>query len=479
MESPVIKNYIYNIGYQLLILVLPLITTPYISRVLGADNIGAFGYTESITQYFVLFGCIGLNLYGQREIAYCQKSESDRTNIFFELFFVRLITVSVVMFIFYFTVCHNKKYGKLFIIQLIELGASMIDVSWFFQGMEEFKKIVVRNAFVKIIGVILIFSLVKQVDDLTKYTAIYVITLFLGNISMLLYLPRYVKRVEIRTLKIVRHIKPAIILFIPQVATNIYNLLDKSMIGFLTNMDTEVAYYEQAQKIVKMALSIPTALGTVMLPRIASMFGERKNQEIKEYLYKSIRFVCMLTFPLCMGVCVIASGFVPWFFGDGYVKVGDNLIILAPIIIIVGISNVIGVQYLLPVGKQKQYTYSVVLGTIVNFTLNILMIPLLMSCGAAIASVIAELSVAIFQLIMVKNEFQIKVIIKSILIYITSSTIMFSVVFIVSLFLNHSKPYETLLEIFLGSLIYIILLIVLKDDMVYDGFIKIKNRFKK
>lgn len=461
-------------GYQILVLILPFITTPYISRVLGADGVGAFGYTESISQYFVLFGCIGLNLYGQREIAYCRKSKEERSRVFWELLILRIITISIVIVIFCFTACQSEKYGRLFSIEIIEIVASMVDISWFFQGVEDFKKIVIRNALVKLSGVVLIFTLVKNREDLSIYTFIYVITLFLGNVSMWFYISKYIKKIEYDTLKVTRHIRLALILFIPQIATNMYNLLDKSMIGYLTQSDAEVAYYEQAQKIMKMVLSIPTALGTVMLPRIANMFGEGRREEIKEYLYKSINFVCLLAFPLCMGLCGISKGFVPWFFGNGYNKVVNNLIILSPIIIIVGISNVIGVQYLLPTGKQRQYTCSVIMGTVVNFLLNIVAIPLLLSAGAALASIVAELSVTIFQLIMVRKEFNFGYVLNKNYKYIISSAIVYLVVFLLSGVLGNGRMIATVLEVFVGGIIYVIVLLLMKDEMIYNFIIKAK-----
>lgn len=465
MKSSIVKNYIYNIGYQMLVLFLPLITTPYISRILGAEGIGAFGYTESISQYFVLFGCIGLNLYGQREIAYCQGDKEARSKVFIELLIVRVITVSIALIIFALTVCQSIKYGFLFKIQIIEIFATMVDISWYFQGLEEFKKIVVRNTIVKIVGVILIFTLIHAKTDLFKYALIYTVTLFVGNVSMWLYAPKYVKKVEAYKLNCIRHIKPALLLFIPQIATNMYNLLDKSMIGFLTKNDAEVAYYEQAQKIMKMALSIPTSLGTVMLPRMANMFGEGKNNEIIDYLKKSMRIIFLLTCPICVGVMVIAKGFVPWFFGIGYDKVVSNLLVIAPIIIIVGISNVIGVQYLLPVGRQKEYTTSVLIGTVVNFCLNIILIPRFFSIGAAFASIIAEFSVTVFQIIVVRENFNIYNNMKNFIKYLFASLIMGICCMWIYL-CDFTGIIGTAFQICTGILVYLFILFVLKDDMI-------------
>lgn len=462
MDKKVIKNYLYNLGYQILIIILPLITTPYVSRVLGAKGIGTYGYTNSITQYFILFGCIGLNLYGQREIAYYQKDIGKRSKVFFELLLLRIITVLISIILYYFTFCQNTTYGYIFSIQIIDVIASMFDISWLYQGMEDFKKIVVRNTLVKICGLIIIFMFVKSPADLPIYVLSYSATLLLGNLSMWMYLPKFVKKVNFQKLNILRHIRPTIVLFLPQIATSIYTMLDKTMIGALTGNTAEVGYYEQSQKIIKMAMTLATSLGTVMLPRVANMYKEGKMNEVRESMYTSFQFISFLVFPLCFGIIGIAKGFVPWFFGTGYEKVVYNMMIIAPIIFIIGFSNVIGTQFLLPTGRQKYYTVSVCTGTLVNLVFNLLLIPHFLSYGAAIATVIAELSVTLVQIIATKNIFSYKYIMKIIYKYIISAFAMLCCIFILSKNLSIGIIY-TVIEIIIGIIVYFGILIILKD----------------
>ena len=159
--NKVVKNYFYNLSYQILILIIPLITTPYISRVLGAKGIGIFSYTNSIVQYFILFGCVGLNLYGQREIAYVQHEKDKRDIVFWELVLLRIITVSISLLSYFCTLASHGTYASIFIIMSLDIVATMFDISWFFQGIEDFKKIVIRNCIVKLTGVLLIFLFVN------------------------------------------------------------------------------------------------------------------------------------------------------------------------------------------------------------------------------------------------------------------------------------------------------------------------------
>ena len=474
MDKKVIKNYLYNLGYQILIIILPLITTPYVSRVLGAKGIGTYGYTNSITQYFILFGCIGLNLYGQREIAYYQKDIEKRSKVFFELLLLRIITVLISIVLYYFTFCQNATYGYIFSIQIIDVIASMFDISWLYQGMEDFKKIVVRNTLVKICGLIIIFMFVKSPADLPIYVLSYSVTLLLGNLSMWMYLPKFVKKVSLKHLNIQKHLRPTIVLFLPQIATSIYTMLDKTMIGALTGNTAEVGYYEQSQKLIKMAMTLATSLGTVMLPRVANLFKEGKIEEVKESMYSSFRFISFLTFPICLGLIGITKGFVPWFFGAGYDKVVLNMIMIAPIIIIIGYSNVIGTQFLLPTGRQKQYTISVCAGTVVNLVFNLILIPHFLSYGAAIATVVAEMSVTFIQILFTRNIFSYKYILKLIYKYIIASAIMLIILLIVGNIFS-SSIISTVIEIGIGAIVYLIILLVLKDETVKNVISKRKK----
>lgn len=476
--NKVLKNYLYNLSYQVLILIVPLITTPYVSRVLGANGVGIFSYTNSIVQYFILFGCIGLNLYGQREIAYVQHEKEKRDKVFWELIILRIITVSISLIIFYFTLASHGKYSSVFLIMCLDILASMVDISWFFQGIEDFKKIVVRNCGIKIVGVVLIFLFVKSSDDLLLYVFCHSVTLFLGTLSMWVYIPKQVGRTKIKKLEIKKHIRPTIILFLPQIATSVYTVLDKTMIGFLSGVEEEVAYYEQGQKIVKIVMALVTSLGTVMMPRVANLFMQNEMEKVKSYLSKSFRFVFFLSFPMTFGLMAVSCNIVPWFFGSGYDKVVPNMMVIAPILVLIALSNIMGTQYLLPTGRQKEYTISVVTGCVVNFSLNIVLIPFFLSIGAAIATVIAETSVTLVQVYFTRKDFRFGEIISNNKHYIISSLIMCVPTYSLAKYLSASI-INTSICIAVGGLIYVGLLFVMKDEMLFEVIDKIKRRLLK
>ena len=476
--NKVVKNYLYNLSYQILVLIVPLITTPYVSRVLGAKGVGTFSYTNSIVQYFILFGCIGLNLYGQREIAYVQHENEKRDKVFWELVILRIIAVSISLTVFYFTLASHGKYASVFLIMCLDILASMVDISWFFQGIEDFKKIVVRNFIIKIVGVALIFIFVKSSDDLLLYVICHSATLFLGNLSMWAYMPKLVGKVKLRELEIKKHMRPTIVLFLPQIATSVYTVLDKTMIGLLTGIEEEVAYYEQSQKIVKIVMTLVTSLGTVMMPRVANLFKQNEIDKVKNYLSKSFRFVFFLSFPMMFGLMAVGCNIVPWFFGLGYDMVIPNMMVIAPILVIIALSNIMGTQYLLPTGRQKEYTLSVVTGCVVNFTLNLLLIPHFLSIGAAVSTVIAETSVTCVQVYFTRKDFKFGEIISNNKDYIISSLIMFVPTYLLSKYLP-SSILNTFICVAVGGLMYVGLLFVMKDETLFEAADKIKGKFAK
>ena len=313
-KKSIAKNYIYNLIYQMLTIFLPLITTPYLSRVLGAEQIGIYGYTCSIVTYFILFGTLGINMYGQREIAYLQNSKEKSSKTFWELIIIRSFTLIISIILFFIVYASGGEYSLYYKILMIQLVANIFDISWLFQGIEEFDKTVIRNLIVKLLSLVLIFTCVRSYDDLWIYFLIYALAEFIGNVSIWFYVPKYINRVSIKELELRRHIRPVLSLFLPQIAIQIYTVLDKTMIGAILNDMTEVGYYEQSQKIIKILLTIITSLGTVMMPRIAKCYAEGKNEEIKKYMYKTFRFVFMLSFPLIFGIISVSKDFVPLFF---------------------------------------------------------------------------------------------------------------------------------------------------------------------
>ena len=477
-KKSVAKNYIYNVIYQILAIVIPVITTPYLSRVLGAENIGIYSYTLSITTYFILFGSLGVAMYGQREIAYVQDNVDKRSKTFFEIFIMKCVTLFISLFIFYITFCLSGEYSVYYKILILEIIANMIDISWLFHGLEEFKKTVVRNTIVKLVSVFCIFILVKSANDLYKYFIIYVLSTFLGNISLWMYLPKFIKRQKIKKLNIFIHIKPTILLFIPQIAVQVYTLLDKTMLGVLNKDMTSVGYYEQSQKIIKTALVLVTALGTVVAPRIASTIASGNKKDVSKYLENSYHFVWLIGFPLMMGLIATARTLVPWFLGEEFTPVISLIMIGALLIMAIGLNNVSGMQYLIPAKKQNLFTKSVVIAAIFNFSFNYVFIPKYGATGAIIASVLAEIIIIIIQAIDIRKNIDLKIIYKDSSKYIFGATIMFIPIYIIGLKMRPTVT-TTMIQIIIGVLIYGSYLLIIKDPYVYNAINKMLRKLRR
>ena len=474
-KNSVVKNYIYNLIYQILIMFLPIVTTPYLSRILGPEMIGIYSYTLSISAVFILFGSLGVSLYAQREIAYNQEKKDKCTNIFWEIFILKSITMLISSLVFYIAfIKMGNMYSYYFTILFFEIIFSIFDISWFFQGMEDFQKTVFRNIVIKLISVILIFCFIKVKDDLSKYYLIYVFSIFLNNLSLWFYLPKYLVKTKISKLNFVRHLKSIFILFIPQIAIEVYTVLDRTMLGYLILDKSEVGFYDQTQKVIKLLLSLVTSLGVVMLSRVSSNYSSGNFKKVKDYIYKAFNLVFLLGIPMVFGIISVSKYFVPVFFGDGYSDVILLMSVLGLIIPIIGISNVIGVQYSLSTKRQKIYTTSVIIGAILNFCANLVLIPIYGAFGACIGTVIAELSVSLYQLYCIRKDFSIISILKLSKNYFISSIFMFIICFLPNLLFNDNLIL-VISKVILGGIIYFIMLFLLKDNLFND----VNNRIFK
>lgn len=479
-SKSVVTNYIYNVMYNILVIVLPLFTTPYVSRVLGAEKLGQYGYTQSVVYFFVLFGTLGTQIFAQREIAYHQENKQERSRVFWEMLILRMTVIGIVSVVYGIKIVVSEQYRLLYIIQIIDLLAAFFDVTWFFQGIEEFKKTVLRNIIVKTTIVGLIFILVKEQSDLPIYVCLHSVSLLLGNLSLYFYLPTYINKVSVKLLHPFLYLHRVIALFIPQIAVQIYATLDKAMLGYIGGEQNvqQVGYYEQAQKIVRLLLAIITALGTVMLPRMANAYSKNEHGVIKKSLNTSFQFIFFLGCPLMVGISTIAGKLVPWFYGSGYEPVAGIIIATSPIIIITGLNNLMGMQFLVPTQRQKQYTIAVSIASVTNVILNIILIPHYDAFGAVAASVLAETAAIIIEMLYIREYIEGREILVAGIKYICMSAVMGVGVWLVGK--NRADTISTtIIQILSGGTIYLLLLVALKDKffkILLDKF-HIKAKF--
>lgn len=496
------KNYIYNVVYQVFLLIVPLITAPYISRVLSAEGIGQYSFTNSLQSYLTMLAALGFGYYAQRQIAFFQNDKQKQSKIFWEIFIVRGMSTCfaclINLILFFFGI--YKEYNQLMFWWTIAIVATGLDITFLLQGNEDFNKIVFRNVIVRIVSVIVVFIFVKKQTDVWLYVILTAVSNLLGNLSLWFYLPKYIKKVKFEDLKPFRHFVPAFKLFIPTIAVSVYTILDKTLIGLLITdtynveetkiingvqvvvinvknySDLENGYYEQSDKIIKMCLAVIGALGTVMIPRNSNLYKEGKQEEIKKNFYFAIHYVWILGFPMMFGLAAVTPNIIPWFLGDGYTKCISLMQLLTPLIVFIGLSNVFGLQYLIPTARDKRYTIGVVVGTITNLILNCVLIPFFWSYGAVIASLVAEFVVTLTMYLLIRKEIEIKNIFKTCVKPLLASIIMFVVIYFIQ---NKLSPsiLNTFSLVTIGGIIYIFILLVLKEKMIYDLFASVKHKF--
>ena len=388
------KNLGYQTIYQILNTCIPLITSPYLARVLGAEKQGVFSYTQSIINYFTLFAMLGVENYGTRTIANCGDDREKRSKSFWNIYFFQMCCtlLSIGIYVVYLTrICSQNVY--IAFLQIFYLLGSLVDINWLFFGVEKFKTTVSRNMIIRISSVVLILSTVRKPSDLWIYTLIMAGSTFLSNIILWFFASKEVDVKAIRTVskkEVVKHIKPNLVLFVPLMAMSVYHIMDKTMLGLLSTYK-QVGYYYNADKIINIPIGILIGIGTVMLPRMTALNSNGLINEAKKLFLLSIELIVAVSSAMACGIFAISVEFTPLFFGSGYDECIRVIMMLSPILVIKGLSLVVRMQYLIPNQKEKIFIESVFWGAGINLIVNLLLIVRLGALGAAIGTMAAEL----------------------------------------------------------------------------------------
>jgi O-antigen/teichoic acid export membrane protein len=456
---------LFNLFYEILLIAVPLITTPYVSRVLGPDGVGTYSYTSSLVTYFTLFAGLGTAEYGKREIAGCRDDINERSRLFFEIELLSMITsaISIASWLILCTLYTEYKY--LMLLFTFSILRTCFDISWFYAGIEKFKYIVSINAFFKIAAMVSIFVFVKSSNDIDRYVLIESLSLFLGSFSMWIFLPRKIRFVKIQLSHLKKHLKEVIIYFIPSIANVISSILDKTFIGIITDSSTENGYYEQATKIINLAKSVSfVALDGVVYSRNSYLFRANKDTDkIAQNIQNTFCINTFLSIGCIFGVYSIASIFVPLFFGDGYDKTINIIYVLLPLVFIISISHMMNSLYYSPTGRRMKSAVYVVIGAGINLVLNIIFINLWGVYGAAVSSLISETVVTILFVSHCSGYLSLKTIINCLWKKLIAGAVMG-----VSIYLFNMIHINTLLKLIIdilgGASVYVFVLFLLKDS---------------
>lgn len=475
------KNYFFNLLYEVIVVLYPIIVTPYLSRILLPEGIGIKSYTYAMMTYFYYLGMLGIDIYGQREISFARKDEKLRSKIFYEIYILKFLTMGISIGIYVlcvFLTPFGGNYKIYFLCWVIFLFDAMISVKWYMAGINYFKQLSLVSIIVKVISIFAIFIFIKTKEDLYKYIIILGCVPLLSDLLIMFFVKKTTVKVSFSELHVFRHLKGTIVFFIPTIASAIYSTIDKAMLTSLVG-EEETGFYEQANKLITLSYTIVSALFTVLRSTCCYLV-ERDDQEsqqkykdvIKEYLFLTL----MLSLPLTFGILSISKDFVPLFFGEDFIDSTAVLQILSPLILLISISQFLNSTVIIPKKKTLKIDAFYFVAAAINMLFNFLLIKSLGARGAAIASVISELFLMGVFLVFSRNEVGIKLFCLCGYRYLFAAVIMGLGIFIFSYFVDWTLWVKVVIEIVEGISIYFSILLLFKDKYLFK---LIKETFGK
>lgn len=475
------KNFLYQSIYELLVLFLPLFTSPYIARVLGAEKLGIYSVSYAIAYYFQILAALGIKYHGSRTIASVKDNKNELDKKFTELLIAHIIVsiFSIIIYIFYlvFFVNDNVLIAQ---IQLLNIISTLFDISWFYFGIEKFKVTALASSVIKILTAVCIFIFVKQPSDLWIYTLIMSSGMVLTQLVMWKYLGKYVTMKKIQIKDALFHLKPLFILFIPVIALSMFHYMDKIMLGIYSS-NTQTGFYENADKIITIPLTIIFSFSTVMLPRMSNLKSNNDVEKSQKYMNYSFKYMEWIAFAMAFGLFSVADKFSIIFWGNEFAQCGILIKILAFTLPFSTYTSIIRTQYLMPNHKDKEYTIIMVLGAIVNLIANLILVIRYEAIGVAIGTLLSEIFVCLMQIIYTKKRINHLEYTKTFLPYIIPSIIMTIIVLVIDKITNTSI-ITLLIEIGVGGIIYIVISLILflkeKDNLIINYIKNIKRRIK-
>lgn len=397
------RNYLYNIAYQVLTLILPLVTTPYVSRVLGTDGVGTYSYTFSVAYYFVLFAMLGVNNYGNRSVAMVRDNKVELSRTFWGIWTVQAFMCLVCTGIYIVYSLFLAEDWLLAVVWVPYVLTGALDVNWLFFGLEKFRITVLRNFVIKLVTFALTFVVVRGEVALINYLLLMSLSYFASVAVLWPFVRREVLLVKPDISEVLKHVKPDLVLFVPVIAVSLYTVLDKVMLGQMAGMG-EAGIFENSLKVAQMPFTLISALGTVMLPHAANLYATGHRESVVGYMAPSMWFALLLSSAFTFGIIAVSEEFVPTFFGDGF----EPCVLVMPVIVLempfMAWANVIRTQWLMPTSQDRAYVFSVIVGAIANIAVNLTLIPDLGALGAGVATLVAEVAVCIVQTMAVRGD---------------------------------------------------------------------------
>lgn len=418
----VAKNFFYQSLFQVVKIIIPIITIPIVSKALGPTGIGIYNYTNSIAQYFILVASLGVVMYGNREIALAYNRKENISKLFWEItnFKSILTIISLLIYLILVSFFPNRIY---FYAQSLAILAVLFDVSWFFMGIEDFKKTSMTNLFIQICTFLGILLFVNDSSDTLKYVLIQTIGLFLSQALVWLFLKLYINFEKISIKNSFKHFKGSFEFFIPQVAIILYTNLNKTLLGLFIG-SAAVGYYTNSLTLNTVFITIITTLDVVLLPHMSGLFAKNNISKIVELMNKTIHLQLFFSIPIMFGMLTVYDKLVPWFFGDKFLFINHVIPFFSVLIVIMPLGMAISRQYLIPIGQVKEYNKSVIIGAVINIVSNLILLPILGFFGVVISNILAEFFVTVVRTESFLKQTNFHFDIRKIIIYILSGLVM-------------------------------------------------------
>jgi O-antigen/teichoic acid export membrane protein len=395
------KNFFYNIILSVTQVLFPLITFSYVARVITPIGIGTVSLVESVCRYAMLISALGIPVYGVREVAKIKGDKILLSKLCSELLLIHFFATVLISIVYVVIItCSEKLYFNLnyYLLGLLLIFSNVFVLEWYFQGIGDFKFITLRTLIVRILSTISVFFLVTKTSESFNFFLLIVLTNVINGIVNYWYVSKELSfNYFINYNQLKKHLLPLFFIFSTTVSISIYVLLDTIMLGFLAD-EKAVGYYSMALKISKVPMLFVGALGLVLIPQLSFSFHKNDTGKFKMLINKSINFVITFSFPVIFFVLGVSNELILVFAGKQFLEASTTLKILSGVVLLIGFSNIFGLQILTPMGKDKYLTLSVLLGTITSLSLNFILIPLFKENGAATTNIIAETVVTIASL---------------------------------------------------------------------------------
>ena len=394
-KTSIKKNFVLNALLTISSIIFPIISSPYVSYYLGPSGTGKVGFASSIVSYFSIFAQLGIPTYGIRACAKVRDNKVALSKTVMELFYINLF-MTVIAYTFFvpalFFVPKMAGEKALFLIVSATMAFNAIGMEYLYKGLEEYQYITLRSIAFKFIAFVSLFVLIKSKEDYVIYGAITVFANVASNIMNFIHARRIVKFSRGVKLEFKKYIKPVSMFFAMSCATTVYLNLDNAMLGFMTT-DDDVGYYGAAVKVKVILVALVTSLGSVLLPRASYYVETKQIEEFKRITQKAMKFVYVVSIPLVVFFVLFSRESILFLSGKEYIPAIPAMQVILPTVFFIGVTNIMGIQILVPLGKEKYVLYSEIVGAIIDLIINILLIPKYKAVGAALGTTIAELAV--------------------------------------------------------------------------------------